>query len=95
MRSQAHHSQRPRCAPESYAIPARHDIDVLVEEAGTICLFHLVTRRAEAWVNLRPDRGWYTLVGALVVDQSHADAFTQWMRTEGLKVGLTTASGNV
>jgi len=28
---------------------------------------------------------WYTLVGALVVDESHTDAFAQWMRPEGLK----------
>lgn len=73
-----------RATPEK-SPPVAHDIDVLIEEAGTICLFHLVTCRAEAWVNVRPDRGWYTLVGALVVDQSHADAFAHWMRTEGVK----------
>lgn len=71
-----------------------HNVDVLVEEAGTICLFHLVTDRAEAWVRLRPDRGWYTLVGALVVDRSDAEAVSHWMRAEGLGVGSAAMVGS-
>jgi protein-S-isoprenylcysteine O-methyltransferase Ste14 len=33
----------------------------------------LVTDRSEAWVGLRPDRGRWTLVWALVVDRSYAE----------------------
>ena len=71
------------------------DLDVLIEAAGAICLFHLVTERAEAWVRLRDDRGWYTLVGALVVDHTHTETFAHWMRAEGLNVGLAAARGRV
>lgn len=93
MRPQADYSQRQRCAQGSSASLARDEVDVLVEEAGAICLFHLLTARAEAWVSLRPDRGWYTLVGALVVDESHTDTFAQWMRAEGLCVGIMAPRG--
>lgn len=67
---------------------------MLIEEAGTICLFHLLTERAGAWVNLRSDRGWYTLVGALVVDECHANPFAQWLRAEGLCVGIMAPRGH-
>lgn len=87
------HEQPSRCLPESCAFRGRGEVDVLIEEAGTICLFHLLTDRAEAWVSLRPDRGWYTLVGALVVDECHADTFAQWMRAEGLCVGIMASRG--
>ena len=83
-RQRAHYSEHPRRTRQVGHVPIRADIDVLIEEAGAICLFHLVTDRAEAWVRLRPDRGWYTLVGALVIDHSHAEAFAHWMRAEGL-----------
>ena len=95
LRPRAHNSEHPRRTRQSFTFAVRHDFDVLVEEAGSICLFHLVTDRAEAWVSLRPDRSWYTLVGALVVDHSHAESFAHWMRTEGLRVGVTTACGTV
>ena len=70
-------------------------MDVLIEAAGAICLFHLVTERAEAWIRLHDDRGWYTLVGALVVDHTHTETFAHWMRAEGLNVGLAAARGRV
>lgn len=95
MRQRAHCSEGPQGMRQSSSSHARQNLDVLIEEAGAICLFHLVTERAEAWVSLRPDRSWYTLVGALVVDHSHAEAFAHWMRAEGLRVGLTTPCGNV
>lgn len=87
------HEQPSRCLPESCAFRARGKVDVLIEEAGTICLFHLLTDRAEAWVNLRPDCGWYTLVGALVVDECHVDTLARWMRAEGLCVGSMASRG--
>ncbi len=93
MTLQAPRAQHERCAQESSALDQGNQVDVLVEEAGTICLFHLVTGRAEAWVNLRPECGWYRLVGALVVDESHTDTFAQWMRAEGLRVGVMAPRG--
>jgi hypothetical protein len=95
LRSRAHYSEHSRRTRQSFTFAVRHDIDVVVEEVGSICLFHLVTDRAEAWVSLRPDHSRYTLVGALVVDHSHAESFAHWMRTEGLRVGLATGCGSV
>jgi hypothetical protein len=66
---------------------------MVVVEAGGICLFHLMTARSDAWVSLRPDRRWYTLIGALVVDESYADAFAPWMRAEGLCVAIMASGG--
>lgn len=95
MSPHAYHSQRRRGARESCASPPRNEVDVVIEDAGAICLFHLVSDRAEAWVRLRDDRGWYTLVGALVVDHTHTETFAHWMRAEGLNVGLAAARGRV
>lgn len=92
MKPQASYSQRPSCACKT-SVSKEGEVDVLIEEAGSICLFHLLTARADAWVSLRPDRGWYTLVGALVVDESYTDAFAQWMRAEGLCVAVMAPCG--
>ncbi len=86
-------AQQPGCPSLRCHVEA--DVDVLIEAAGAICLFHLVTERAEAWIRLRDDRDWYTLVGALVVDDTHTETFAHWMRAEGLNVSLAAARGRV
>jgi hypothetical protein len=91
----AHYSERPRRTGPTVTSLVRHDIDVLIEEAGTIFVFQLVTARAEAWVRLRSDRGWQRLFGALVVPHSQAEALVHSMRAEGLRVWFPTAHGKV
>ena len=85
----------PRLFRRSRPLAVKQGVDVVIEDTGAMCLFHLLTDSAEAWVRSRLDRTPYTVAGALVVDRACAKEWALWMRAEGLKVGITMGPGRV
>lgn len=79
----------------SRPLAVKQGVDVVIEDAGAMCLVHLLTDSAEAWVRSRVDPTWYTVAGALVINRACAKDWALSMRTEGLKVGMTMGPGRV
>lgn len=60
--------------------------DVQVQDEGSVVLFHLLSRRAQAWVDANVQDGAMFLGDALAVEHRYAQALAQGMIGDGLRV---------